>query len=49
MLYVGDKETNRYTDAVIADMKGRIKTDFEVAFYGGSTFIQHRKTTSIKN
>ena len=49
MLYVGDKETNRYTDAVIADMKSRIKTDFEVAFYGGSTFIQHRKTTSIKN
>ena len=41
MLYVGDKETNRYTDAVIADIKGRIKTDFEVSYYGGSTYIPH--------
>ena len=45
MLYVGDKETNRYTDAVIADIKSRIKTDFEVDFYGGSTYIHHDITT----
>ncbi len=45
MLYVGDKETNRYTNAVIADIKSRIKTDFEVDYFGGSTYIPHDMTT----
>lgn len=49
MIQIGDKETNRYTDAVINDMKRRIKTDFEVAYYGGSTYIPHRATASLKN
>lgn len=45
MLYVGDKETNRYTDAAIEDIKSRIKTDFELDYYGGSTYIPHDVTT----
>lgn len=35
----GDKALNRYTDAVVEDIRNKLKTEFPVDIYGGSTFI----------
>lgn len=35
----GDKELNRYTDAVVEDIRNKLHTEFPVDIYGGSTFI----------
>lgn len=35
----GDKILNRYTDAVVEDIKNKLQTEFSVDVYGGSTFI----------
>lgn len=35
----GDKVLNRYTDAVVADIKSKLDNDSKLHIYGGSTFI----------
>ena len=35
----GDKELNRYTDAVVEDIRNKLHTEFPVDIYGGSAFI----------
>lgn len=37
-----DAATNRYTDAVVADIANRIHVDFPVSYYGGSTFMNYK-------
>jgi hypothetical protein len=36
----GDKQLNRYTDAVVEDIKKNLSTDFDLPIYGGSTFSE---------
>lgn len=35
----GDKVLNRYTDAVIADIKNKLKSNSKLSIYGGSSFV----------
>ena len=34
----GDKETNRYTDAVVSKIKENLKVDFDYSIFGGSNY-----------
>lgn len=37
----GDEVINRFTDAVVADFKSRIKTGYDISFYGGSSYMTY--------
>lgn len=39
----GDEEINVITDAVVKDIQEKIKTDFEITIYGGSTYMEWYK------
>lgn len=38
MTVSGDKETNRYTDAVVAEIKSKLNVDFDYSIFGGSNY-----------
>ena len=44
----GDKELNRYTDAVIEDIKSKLRINFPVDFYGGSSFIDFYRLDALE-
>lgn len=44
----GDKILNRYTDAVVEDIRNRLQLDFPVNIYGGSTLVDFHRMNALR-